>query len=132
MKYLSELMEDKQSEAFQKYQGFFAFSKDQLMEGIKKHNLKKSDKLVNMGAGLICPKVNADKLSKELDKIYKESILEDIQLHGINKIILRELSNHECFYTGDVTDCVEKLSDYPNIDKKLIIKVYNENWERYS
>jgi len=131
MIYLSEIMEDKQTALFKAEKVFFAFSSEQLTEGKKKHNLADDVKLVNMGAGLICPKENADRVAEGLENIYRTSILEDIKLHTLDKIILRELENHECFYTGDVTDCIEKLKDYPNISKEKIVKIYNKNFRKY-
>ena len=131
MKYLSELMEDKQTLLFNKTKTFFAFSNEQLEEGKKKHNIKNT-KLVSMGGGMICPKENAETLSQGLKKIYNDSILEDIQLHTINRIVLRELANYECFYTGDISDCVENLRDYPGISKKLIVKIFNKNYNKYN
>ena len=84
-----------------------------------------------MGTGMICPKANADKLYQELETIYKDAILEDIKLHTLDRIILRELENHECFYTGDITDCVEKLKDYRNISEEKILKIYKKNFRKY-
>lgn len=131
MKYLSDLMEEKQTILFNNTKTFFAFSSEQLEEGKKKHNIK-NIKLVSMGGGMICPKENAETLSEGLEKIYNDAILEDIELHTLNRIILRELANHECFYTGDVTDCVEKLKDYPGISEKLIWKIFNKNYNKYN
>jgi len=130
MKYLSEIMENRQSELWEKKKVFFAFNKEQFKEGMKKHYLTSNDKIVNMGAGMFCPKKNAKEVSEQLDKIYKESIVEDMK-QGKDKVILRELSNHECFWTGDITDCIEKLSDYP-ITKEEIIEVFHKNYQKES
>ena len=130
MKYLSEIMENRQSELWEKKKVFFAFNKEQFEEGMEKHYLKSNDKIVNMGQGMFCPSENVKQVINELDKIYKESIVEDMK-QGKDKVIYRELSNHECFWTSDITDCVEKLSDYP-ITKEEIIKVYRENYQRES
>jgi len=130
MKYLSDIMEYRQNKLFAKNKVFFAFSNDQFKEGIKKHNLPKETKIVNMGGGMICPKENAKEVNTQLKLIYKESIVEDMK-QGKQRVILRELQNHECFYTGDPTDCVEKLSDYP-ITKDEIHDLYRKNYSQYA
>ena len=126
MKYLQDYMENGQTALFKEQKVFFAFSNDQLSEGIKKHDLK-GVKLVSLGSGMYCPKTNARSIIQALDGIYSLGIEQDIKENGIDKIILRELYNHECFYTGDITDCVNKLKDYP-ITEKQIIKIYRKNY----
>ena len=128
MLYLSEIMENRQTELFNKKQVFFAFGNDQFKEGMEKHKIPKETKMVKMGAGMFCPSENAKDVINQMDNIYKESIKEDMK-QGKDKVILRELSNHECFWTGDITDCVEKLSDYP-IKEDEIIKVYRKNYSK--
>ena len=125
MKYLSEIMEKRQSELFKNKKVFFAFSNDQFKKGLLEHKIAKDIKIASMGAGMYCPKSNAKDVAESLHTIYKESIIEDMK-QGKQKVILRELYNHECFYTGDITDCVEKLSDYP-ITEEEIKNVYLKN-----
>ena len=114
-----------QSALFKEKKVFFAFSQKQLNEGIEKHNLK-GIKLINLGQGMFCPRVSAKAVLKALDGIYKLAIEQDLKENGKEKVILRELYNHECFYTGDITDCIEKLSDYP-ITEEEIKNVYLKN-----
>tara|TARA_A100000171_G_C2111562_1_gene135326 strand:+ start:283 stop:684 length:402 start_codon:yes stop_codon:yes gene_type:complete len=128
MKYLSEIMEKKQSDLFKKNKVFFAFGNKQFKDGMKEHNIPKDTKMTNMGQGMVCPSDNVKEVIEQLDIIYKESIKKDMK-QGKNKVILRELQNHECFYVGDITDCVSKLEDYP-ITKEEIVKVYQENYQR--
>lgn len=128
MRYLSEIMENRQTNLFNKNKVFFAFSNKQFESGIIEKKISKSTKIVNMGQGMFCPSDNVTEVIEQLDLIYKESIIEDMK-QGKNNVILRELSNHECFYTGDITDCVEKLSDYP-ITKKEILQVYRKNYNK--
>tara|TARA_R110002051_G_scaffold244403_1_gene304350 strand:- start:26 stop:427 length:402 start_codon:yes stop_codon:yes gene_type:complete len=128
MKYLSEIMEYRQNKLFAKNKVFFAFGNKQFKDGMKKHNIPKETKMTNVGQGMICPSDNVKEVIEELDTIYKESIVEDMK-QGNNKVIFRELQNHECFYVGDITDCVSKLEDYP-ITKEEIVKVYQENYQR--
>jgi hypothetical protein len=127
MKYLQDYMESGQTALFKEQKVFFAFSNNQLNEGIKKHDLK-GVKLVSLGSGMYCPKTNARAVIRALDGIYRLGIEQDIKENGIDKIILRELYNHECFYTGDIADCVNKLKDYP-ITKNQIINIYRKNYD---
>tara|TARA_Y100000816_G_scaffold159357_2_gene113914 strand:- start:1962 stop:2363 length:402 start_codon:yes stop_codon:yes gene_type:complete len=128
MKYLSQIMENRQSELWEKKKVFFAFNKKQFEEGMEKHYLTSNDKIVNMGQGMFCPSENVEDVINQMDNIYKESIKEDMK-QGKDKVILRELSNHECFWTGDITDCVEKLENYP-ITEEEILKVYRKNYDK--
>ena len=61
---------------------------------------------------MFCPEENVETLINGLDLIYKESIQEDLKENGKIKIIKRELSNYECYYTGDITDAIEHLENY--------------------
>lgn len=108
MKYLQDYMSERQTAAFEKAGAFFAFGQSQFDE-------KKVEGVtyVNLNMGMLCPKDTAKTLLEELDVIYRESIQQDIAENGLNKIIIRELNNHECYYTGDYQDCVDKLEDYP-------------------
>ena len=123
-------MEDQQSLLFKENKVFFAFNNEQFKKSMIEHNISKTTKIVSMGQGMYCPRINAKRVMIKLDKIYKKSIVEDMK-QGKNKVILREIENHECFYTGDLTDCFEKLQDYP-ITKEEIREVYWNNYKNYN
>ena len=125
MKYLADIMEERQSKLFKNYKVFFAFNNEQFKQGMEENQIQNNTKMVSMGAGMYCPKNYANKVIHDLDIIYKESIIKDMK-QGKEKVILRELQNHECFYTGDPTDCIEKLTDYP-ITKEEIYNIYRIN-----
>ena len=107
MKYLSDYMNDKQTKAFEQYGAFFALSNKQMeekrVEGVK---------YASLGAGLIAPTDNAEKLINSLETIRSESIKQDIDENGIKAIIHRELGNHECQITCDYSDVVDVLDPY--------------------
>ena len=107
MKYLSDYMNDKQTEAFTKHGAFFAFSNKQLDEH-KVENVK----YTSLGAGLIAPVDNAAALTKDLKEIYQTANKQDIADNGIKEIIWRELANHECQITYDYSEVTDKLQDY--------------------
>jgi len=107
MKYLSDYANSKQTEAFNKFGAFFAFSDSQFNE--KKVN---GIKYTSLGAGLIAPTDNAKSLVKALNTITSEAIQADIADNGIKAIIHRELANHECQITGSYDDVIDKLEPY--------------------
>ena len=127
MKYLSEYMETRQTELFKRTGTIFAFSVEQFEEG-KKEGIKYS----NLGQGMLTEKGNEIEVIEGLDLIYKESIVQDIKENGKDKIILRELCNHEAFYVGDIEDTKDKLEDYECIEEKDIIRVYHKNYSKYA
>lgn len=122
MKYLSQYMEAKQTKAFKKAGAFFAFSTKQFDEA-KKEGIK----YTNLGGGLICDKVKADTLIAELETIYKNCIREDIKDNGLSGIVLRELNNHEAYYTGDIESTAEALEDYPVTNEDIMRVFENKN-----
>lgn len=122
MKYLSHYTEDRQTQLFQDTGAFFAFDQKQFDEAMKYRN--KNCKWVSLGSGLIAPKNMVNTILKGLKKIQQEGIQQDLKENGKQKVIERELFNHECFYTGDYQDCVEALKDY-GITKEEIKAEFN-------
>ena len=125
MKYLSDYMEEQQTALFKTTGTIFAFSPRQFEEG-KKEGVTYS----NLGQGMLTEKGNEIQVIEGLDTIYKESIALDIKENG-DKIILRELLNHEAFYTGDLQDTIHKLEDYPFTEDD-INHIYQKNYSVHS
>ena len=121
MKNLSNYTEESQTNLFNECGSFFAFGQNQFNEA-KKDGVT----YVSMGAGLICPKKNVQKMINGLDNINKSGIELDLKENGKKAIIHRELANHECQISMDITDCVDKLGDYP-ITKEEI----QAEWKEY-
>jgi hypothetical protein len=107
MKYLSNYMETAQSNAFKLYGAFFAFGNKQYEE-----KAIPEIKYVSMGYGLICPYIWADSLSRELDNIYTNAIILDVEENGAEKIIEREYFNHETQLTGDKSGLMGAISGH--------------------
>ena len=120
MKYLSRYIEDAQTKLFNDTGTFFAFSDKQFNEGIKE-----GVKYTFMGAGMICPVENVKTLIAGLDAIHEAGIKADIAENGIEAIIARELSNHEAYYTYDISDTVDSLEGY-NVTNEQIQDVFNK------
>lgn len=108
MNYLSDYMEQPQTKLFNETGVFFAFSMKQFNE-----QKKEGITYTPLDGGLICPKEHVTYLIERLDAIYKTAFEQDLKENGKEKIILRELYNHECFYMYDPTSAIEKLEDYP-------------------
>lgn len=120
MKYLSDYMNDKQTELFNRTGAIFAFSQEQFNEQ------KKPDvTYVHLGAGMICPVATRDELTEGLATIYREAIKQDLAENGKEGVIKRELYNHEIFVTYDITDTVEALAGY-GIDREEIQDVFDK------
>ena len=114
MKYLSDFTQEKQTALFKETGAFFAFSQQQFEES----KVEGVD-YVSLVAGLVVPKENAKRLIEELEKIKIEGVNNDLDEHGKKAIIRRELFNHECFYTGDISDCVDKLASYKITEEEI-------------
>lgn len=115
MKYLQDYMSAAQTAALNKAGAFFAFSTKQFEE-----QKVPGTKYVSTPSGLICPKHTLDTLVTEMDEIYRSAIAQDIEENGLHAIIVRELNNHEAYYTGDIATTVDALEDYPVTEDDII------------
>lgn len=86
---------------------FFAFSNEQLLEGLKKHNLKKED-VFNFGHGLVGTKEGVTKFFDEID--YNTQLI--ILTIEPQEVYDYEFINHECDYTGDDSEAYEIVENY--------------------
>lgn len=129
MKYLTDYTEKEQTKLFKKYNVFFAFSAEQFNE-----QAKEGLKYISRGAGMYQgykDKKELKEFDKEYNKIIENAIKQDLKENGKEKIIERELNNHECYYTGEIDqNVIDSLSDY-NISKKEIIDQFNKNIDNY-
>lgn len=126
MKYLSDYTDEPMSAALEKHGAFFAFGMDQLKE-----KSKPGVKYVQLGGmGLICPKANADELHEDMGRIIEEGQEQDLAENSKDAIIDRELANHECWYTGNIEDCVNKLHGYPVTELEIRAR-YQAGFEAY-
>lgn len=126
MKYLSDYVQEKQSAMFERLGIFFAFGQKQFDE-------QKQEGVEYVGRyGWMCiPKENVEKFKEEHEKIVMEWIQQDIKENWIEKIIERELINHEAYYTGDIEDTIDALSSY-DVSYEQVKKVYKNTYEKNS
>lgn len=110
MKYLSEYTQEATTQALNKNGGIFAFSTQQFDEQ------KQEGKIyVSMGAGLYCPKENAETLFNEIEQAHKNGILQDVAENGAEKIIEREYFNYEMHISWDATSFKDNMKQYQEI-----------------
>lgn len=132
MKHLTDYTEKEQTRLFDKYNVFFAFSSKQFNEQTKDKD--EGLKYVSRGAGMYQGYKDAKELKefdKEWNKMLENAIKQDLKENGKEKIIERELNNHECYYTGEIDqNVIDSLSDY-SISKKEIIDQFNKNIDNY-
>ena len=107
MKYLTDYTKESHHVALEKAGAFFAFSTEQY-RAVARPGVKYGD----CGGGLICPVDTAKQLFKDLKASRDAGIAADKAENGKTAIILRELNNHECFYTWDIEPVKEALADY--------------------
>ena len=121
MKYLQNYSEEKINKTIKNNGGFFAFSN-------KQFNENKKDGIIycRLYSGLIVPKNKADYIIKQIDKISKKAIKQDIKENGIKNIIFRDCKNLELqFSYNGIEEIMNYLKDY-NFNKKDIEKYYNK------
>ena len=132
MKYLRDYYQEDQTKLFEECGAFFAFSNDQLTNGMAKIKetpaYQEGDKFVRCGHGMIMLKKHVERYREQSKSLYAAAREKDIEENGINKIILRELYNYECFYTGDIEDAEEELKQY-DVTTEQIRKVYRDNYQ---
>jgi len=126
MKYLSDYMEEKQTALFNKTGTIFAYSDKQFEE-----QKVKGKQYSRLAQGMVTEKGNEIEVIEGLDKIYRDSIKQDMKENGKDKVILRELLNHEAFYVGNIEETIHKLEDYP-ITEDDISQIFQKNWAEYS
>jgi hypothetical protein len=127
MKYtkIKEEYQNKLSELSEQVGLFWAFNTEQFIEGKTKYPT--TGKYTSIGMGGYLPSENVTKYLaglKTLSQWYKEAKKQ------VNKeeAILYELYNYECFYTGDITDAYEALSD--TYTKEEVQEVYRNHRQK--
>jgi len=102
MKYLSDYITEAQSELFKELGVFFAFGREQFDKGVEKNKHLKPEgtKWTDMGAGMFLPSVNREKFLDRHNEIVQAGIKSDLTENGKDKVLQRELGNHEIGYSN--------------------------------
>lgn len=102
---------------------FFAFSNEQMKEGIEKYGVNENNKVVNIGAGGFVLKSRLQEFKDLLARQEKER--KELK-HDRNKFIdalAYELQNHEYCITGNPDDALEVFGlDYSTVDRDILKK----------
>lgn len=137
-------LKDKQAEEFAEFPIAFAFSDEQVKEGLRKLGLNENDtdKVTGIGAGGFIKKTDVEKyveLSKKFYRELKEAIAEDkTGEFFIKDMFTDELANHEYGYTMDLDDTleaigitIEEINNNDNLRNglRLALEVYEKEEE---
>lgn len=139
-------MKKRHKEEFNNFPVAFAFSKEDLKEGLKKLGLTENDtdKIIGIGAGGFIKKEDYQAYKDMFDNQYKEiqeAIKSDITGENfIKEMFYEELNNYDYGYTGDLyytlMYCgitVKDINSNPNIRRglELALQKYNETLNKY-
>ena len=124
----TQFLQDGLTEIFNKTGSFFAFS-DAQFEKNKNPELPHTEYYA-MGSGLYCPKKNIDIFHSQYDQLIAENKKKVLGIYTKEQIILEELLNHECFYTGDYSDILEIMEGY-DITEEEVKAVFKKHRSTY-
>lgn len=122
MKYevYQDLQRDRVGDLMHRCGVFWAFSNKQFDEG--KTPLEEGDSYVSIGAGGYLPKSKLQEFKDGMDTM-SDWTKEAAQQLDAEEVILHELSNYECFYTGDIEPAMEVLEGM-GYSRNQVTKVY--------
>ena len=112
--------DDRATIIMNKYGAFYAFSKDQLTEGMKKHGHTDKDALATNSMGMVAPKGNMTKIIDELNASCNQLIDDTKAKYSKEQIIKYELNNYESYFTGDPTDAIGALKAYGYSEEEVL------------
>ncbi len=111
---------------------FWAFSNEQFEEGRKKYPLKKGFKYQSIGAGGYFAGQFKEEFVGGMTKLndWEKQARAEVRdtKSEIEKQILHELRNYECFYNGEIDDVVDLFEGV--YSKEQIAKVYKKYFSK--
>ena len=120
-------LKEKQAKELNEFKGiFFAFSNEQLKEGLKKVGLKENetDKICSIGAGGYLLKTVAKDFHKMFENAQKEIVNAMLEKDFLISAFAYELSNHEFLYTREyeqTLDCFDlKFETLTSLQKECL------------
>lgn len=129
MKSLNDYIDDKTTNLFNELGIFFAFSKEQILEGLDRQDPQRErGKYTALPGGMFCPSANVSAFIERYDSIIDEGIKADIAENGAYNIICRELDNHEYGYHGDISTTVDALKGYGFTAEQVAAAARGLNW----
>ncbi len=110
---------------------FFAFSNEQMKEGIEKHGVNESNRVVNIGAGGFVLKSRLQEFKDLLKRQENERHALKQDIKEMTEALIYELQNHEYCVTGDPTAALESLDlTVDTIDKDILKNAIRQHNER--
>ena len=121
-----------QTKQFERFGVFFAFSSEQLAEGLKKIGFEKGKhKLSAIGGGGYCFSHTLKDFKEDLDALSDAKTKALKRVCGKDEIILYALNNYECFYTGDIEDAYESELQHLGYTMAECWEVFHKYREEY-
>ena len=124
-KNLSSYTDQPISELFNKYGAFWAFSNSQFSES-KKNNIE----YVSFWGNCFCDKKTAKQFIEEYHSIFEEQQKLFLLENKREDIIKYELSNYECYYTGEIEEAFDVLKIY-GISYEEVQEIYRKELPKY-
>lgn len=94
---------------FTSYWAFFAIGQHQFDQALA---WRDPDDIASCWNCLYAPKEVAEQMMKDFDAHIESERLRRLHEVGLKNIILYELNNYECYYTGDIEDALPILESY--------------------
>lgn len=111
---------DLQQKEIDNFPFIFAFSNEQLEEGMKENNIETTKDLVSLGGGIFIAKKDIKKYKELLNKLSqsKKTFLEKEE-ENLLKAFIYELRNHEFIITYEYSDALDALGlEYEKLSKR--------------
>lgn len=119
--------EEKHTALFKECGLFWAFSTEQFEKN--KTPLQEGDKYTSIGAGGYLPKRNVDLFCNGMEAI-KKWRSQEVKSNKLQyQQIAYELSNHECYYTGDISVVIDLFKDTYTAEQ--IQQVYSKERKKH-
>lgn len=113
---LYKVLKEKQKKEIDDFPFIFAFTNEQLEEGLKKYGLTMNDrdKICNLGSGIFMQKKDIE-LYKDMSNRHNQEIQNEIANDKTGENFVKdmfkyELQNHEYGYTLEIEDTLEALN----------------------
>ena len=120
---MNKLTNDAITETMNKYGAFFAFSQKQFDE-----RKEAGVEYVDLGAGLIGPKENVQKIADGLEAATKKGREKTLKEKTKKEIIWDAFANYECQIVGSPADAIDALAEYPFTEQE-IKKEFGAYWD---
>lgn len=114
---MSESYQEIRSKSPKLFECFFAFSREQINEGIKKNNLE-GVKIYSAPQGLFGTKAGIEKLYAD----YDQQDVEIVANCDPQKVYDYESNNHECSYTNDDEEAIKIVIGLFGMEKAKEVK----------